>query len=61
MSFGHCTGTSQFIALTRLSGLGAGEPPWGVDVRSGHNEEVSHGFDSPTERLWEMLVEDRVR
>ncbi|MGH8645954.1 MAG: GMC oxidoreductase [Gammaproteobacteria bacterium] len=60
VSYGECAGLSQFTALARLASLRAAEPPWGVDVCSGRNADISRGFDSSAARLWDLLVGDHI-
>ncbi|HVV16483.1 MAG TPA: FAD-dependent oxidoreductase [Polyangia bacterium] len=58
VSFGECKGRMQTWALCQLQRRNAREPPWGVDVRSGTNADISLGYDSAASRLWHLLVQD---
>jgi choline dehydrogenase-like flavoprotein len=58
VSFGECKGQMQTWALCQLQKRNAHEPPWGVDVRSGTNTDISLGYDSAASRLWDLLVRD---
>jgi len=61
VSFGECKGRMQTWALCQLQKRNAHEPPWGVDVRSGTNSDISLGYDSAASRLWDLLVQDDAR
>ena len=61
VSFGECKGQMQTWALCQLQKRNAHEPPWGVDVRSGTNTDISLGYDSAASRLWDLLVRDDAR
>jgi choline dehydrogenase-like flavoprotein len=61
VSFGECKGRMQTWALCQLQRKNAHEPPWGVDVRSGTNTDISLGYDSAASRLWDLLVQDDAR
>jgi choline dehydrogenase-like flavoprotein len=61
VSFGECKGQMQTWALCQLQKRNAHEPPWGVDVRSGTNSDISLGYDSAASRLWDLLVRDDAR
>jgi choline dehydrogenase-like flavoprotein len=61
VSFGECKGRMQTWALCQLQKKNAHEPPWGVDVRSGTNSDISLGYDSAASRLWDLLVQDDAR
>jgi choline dehydrogenase-like flavoprotein len=58
VSFGECKGQMQTWALCQLQRMNAHEPPWGVDVRSGTNTDISLGYDSAASRLWDLLIQD---
>ena len=61
VSFGECKGQMQTWALCQLQRMNAHEPPWGVDVRSGTNTDISLGYDSAASRLWDLLIQDDSR
>ena len=61
VSFGECKGRMQTWALCQLQKKNAHEPPWGVDVRSGTNADISLGYDSAASRLWDLLIHDDSR
>lgn len=61
VSFGECKGRMQTWALCQLQKKNAHEPPWGVDVRSSTNTDISLGYDSAASRLWDLLVQDDAR
>lgn len=58
VSYGASEGTAQVWAMGKLSSLNASIPPWGVDIKSNRNNNISRGYDSSVTRLWALLHRD---
>jgi choline dehydrogenase-like flavoprotein len=61
VSIGESEGIAQTWVSGQLSQFKAYPPPWGVDIRSTRNFDVSRGYDSSVTRLLQLVYDDYIR